>query len=53
MRSETWFATDLHIGHKLLAEKRGFPAWTLAPVSINKGAVLINTAEQASSTHGA
>lgn len=25
MRSETWFTADLHIGHKLIAEKRGFP----------------------------
>lgn len=24
MRSETWFTSDLHIGHKLIAEKRGF-----------------------------
>lgn len=23
MRSETWFTADLHIGHKLVAEKRG------------------------------
>jgi len=25
MRSETWFTADLHIGHKLIADKRGFP----------------------------
>jgi calcineurin-like phosphoesterase family protein len=24
MRSETWFTADLHIGHRLIAEKRGF-----------------------------
>ena len=24
MRSETWFTADLHIGHKLIADKRGF-----------------------------
>lgn len=25
MRSETWFTADLHIGHKLVADKRGYP----------------------------